>query len=93
MPRYFFNIILPPDRVIADETGTMLGGLEAAHWRAVQLSYQVRFYIPDDDGDWAIQIEDETHRTREVFVPLFSAAARSRKKERIDKSLTTLAHR
>lgn len=91
MPRFFFNII-SPDRVITDHTGTELAGLEAAHWRAVGLAYQVRFHLPDDEGAWAIQIEDETRRTREVFVPFYTGRA-WRAKRRVEKSVTMRAYR
>jgi hypothetical protein len=47
MRRYFFNI-LSPNRTITDNTGKKLSGLEAAHWRAVNLAYQVRVHLPDD---------------------------------------------
>ena len=90
MPRYYFNII-SPNRVITDPTGRELAGLEAAHWRAVALAYQVCFHLPDDDGSWAIQIEDETRCTREVFVPCFRRRQTANK--RIDKSVTTRAYR
>jgi hypothetical protein len=81
MSRYFFNI-LTPNRTITDNTGTRLSGLEAAHWRAVGLAYQVWRHLPGDDGLWAIQIQDETRSTKEVFVPSFQAHAQARRQFR-----------
>ena len=78
MRRYFFNI-LSPNRTITDNTGKKLSGLEAAHWRAVNLAYQVRVHLPDDDGMWSIQIQDDTRSTREIFMPSFEARARARR--------------
>jgi hypothetical protein len=78
MRRYFFNI-LSPNRTITDNTGKKLSSLEAAHWRAVHLAYQVRAHLPDDDGMWSIQIQDETRSTREIFVPSFKARVQARR--------------
>lgn len=79
MPRYFFNVA-SPNRVVVDQTGRELDGLEAAHWRAVSLAYQVRFHLPDEAGAWVIQIQDEGRHTREIFVPFFGSKAWSGKK-------------
>jgi hypothetical protein len=76
MPRYFFNV-LSPNRTIPDNNGKKLSGLEAAHWRAVSLAYQVRLHVPEDDGMWVIQIQDETRSTKEIFVPSFTARAQA----------------
>lgn len=89
MPRYYFNVVAP-GRTITDPNGRELAGLEAAHWHAVGLAYQIRFHLPYDDGAWSIQITDEERRTREVFVPFFSKAALAKKKIRISKSLTAI---
>jgi hypothetical protein len=83
-----FNIMLR-NRVITDPTGKELAGLEAAHWQAVRLGYQVRFHLPDDDEPWIIQIEDETRRTRELFVPSFAPAL----PRPLNTALTARAHR
>ena len=69
MPRYHFNI-RAGDRVIPDERGKDLGGLEAAHWQAMRLAYDVRPHLPDVDG-WLIDISDEAGRILETFVPAF----------------------
>jgi hypothetical protein len=70
MPRYYFHIRLA-ERVIEDHTGRDLPGPEAAHWHAVRLAYQVRFHLPEDDADWALEITDEAGVNHEVFIPSF----------------------
>ena len=47
-------------------------GLEAAHWHAVKLAYQMRYHLPDDDYCWTIEIKDTRGETLEIFVPSFA---------------------
>jgi hypothetical protein len=69
MPQYFFHVV-SPNRVIEDTNGVNLVGPEAAHWHAVKLMYQMRYYVPDD-GNWMIKIKDIAGDTTEVLVPSF----------------------
>jgi hypothetical protein len=70
MPRYFFHLV-SPDRAVRDENGVELDGLSAAHWHAVKLTFQIRYFLPDDDDDWVIEISDEAGGTPLVFLPSF----------------------
>ena len=70
MPRYFFFFV-SRERVITDLQGVELTGLEAAHWRAVKLAYQMRYHLPGDDESWTIEIKDTGGKTLEIFVPSF----------------------
>ena len=57
MPRYFFCFV-SGDRVITDSRGVELTGLEAAHWHAVKLAYQMRYHLPEDD----FELDDRDQR-------------------------------
>lgn len=86
MPRYYFNIMLR-NRVITDPTRKELAGLEAAHWRATWVSSALSFTRGRRTLD--LQIEDETRRTRELFVPSFAPAL----PRPLNTALTARAHR
>jgi len=76
MLRYYFHI-RSGHRVITDKTGKNASGLEAAHWHAVRLAYQVRRHLPNDD-EWVIEIEDEAGHIPETFVPCFRRSSEAR---------------
>jgi len=75
MPRYFFHFV-SNDRTIRDSKGVDLVGLEAAHWRAVKIAYQMRYHLPDENDHWIIEIEDMGGQTLEIFVPSFANTRR-----------------
>jgi hypothetical protein len=69
MPRYFFHLV-SPNRTFRDEHGMEFNGLSAAHWHAVKITFQMRYFLPDDDH-WVIEIGDEAGEKPLVFLPTF----------------------
>jgi hypothetical protein len=68
MPRYFFNLITA-DQVVRDREGTVLDGLNAAHWHAVRLVHRIHLYGSMEHDDWVVEIMDETGGNPLVVLP------------------------